>query len=106
MSDGIHDSQKQSDEIKAQSAIAKAVLLFLENPTPQAKIVLEDIIRNSLEPLGDGNPDSVLHAVKRLEENDSSEWLRFFHSSPFAWQDDGFKNRFLVLAKNKNIDGF
>jgi len=102
MSDGIHDGYKVAEETKIQDSIAKALLAFLENPTSKSRrYILESTIRKELD-----DPNEVLRIVTRLENNDPEEWLRFFHSSPFEWQNDDFKNSFLTVAKNRNIKGF
>jgi hypothetical protein len=102
MSDGIHDGYKTSDETEIQDSIAKAILSLLENPTSKARrFILESTIRQELH-----HSNKVLETVTRLENNDSEEWLRFFNSSAFGWQNDQFKNSFLTLAKNRNIAGF
>ncbi len=103
MSDGIHHSQKASEEAKEQSAIAQEILSYLEDPTPTSMTVLKEIVTGM-----QGNVGwlPIYKIVLRLDGNDAEEWQRFHNSSAFASQNDDFKNRFLLNAKKRIITGF
>jgi len=103
MSDGIHTSQKESSEAMAQKQLAEEIITYLENPTIDARIILEEMASKILE---SGDSSHVWEIATKLQNNLVGEWHKFHSSSAFASQSDDFKSRFLSLARKRKIGGF
>jgi hypothetical protein len=103
MSDAISDAYKAQEEDKIGHALAKAIVVFLEKPTPENRAEMENSIEPAIKAMSSSR-QKIEGIISRLEANDPEEWRRFSNwSLLFSVETPDLKERFLKIAEQRGI---
>jgi Holliday junction resolvasome RuvABC DNA-binding subunit len=91
MSDAISDAYKAQEEDKIGHALAKAIVVFLEKPTPENRAEMENSIEPAIKAMSSSR-QKIEGIISRLEANDL-----------FSFETPDLKERFLKIAEQRGI---